>query len=72
MPVLVESKGGQCGDVPCPDNQQTTPNHHPEGLALIADTLPHKCHRFDFLVTYLNGLNFFELFELLFFTRDWS
>ena len=28
------------------------------------------CHRYDFLVRLWNGLNFFELFKLLFFTWD--
>ena len=33
--------------------------------------LLHVCHRYDFLVClYWNGLTFFELFKLLFFTRD--
>ena len=31
---------------------------------------PGSCHRYDFLVRLWNGLSFFELFKLLFFTWD--
>ena len=38
----------------------------------VESPMPQEgCHRYDFLVClYWNGLNFFELFKLLFFTWD--
>ena len=46
---------------------------HHEPLRLLRLLPLHHwslCHRYDFLVCFWNGLNFFELFKLLFFTWD--
>jgi hypothetical protein len=40
--------GGRRGDIPCPDNQLSTPNHRLEGPAHIEHTPPHEvCYGVD-------------------------
>ena len=55
----------EMNDLPPVENSSLLPVPAP----VFLDFVPF-CHRYDFLVCHWNGLNFFELFKLLFFTWD--